>query len=104
MRILGPTLDNAIPGSDVMQQIVAKGMNDLVPQRLGNSKHAAVDHRPRRRRPYGFHMANITAEPAEDLSTLQGRRCCCQRRISRWNHRAPDELRKMVDIRQAQLI
>src|SRR5690242_5064495 len=87
-----------------MQQIVAKRMDDFIPQGLRDCKRAAVDHRSGRRGGDGFHMADITTEPPEYFSTLFGCGGRGERFVSRWDHCAAYELSKVVDVSQAKLI
>ena len=47
--ILRPGLDDAVAGLDVMQQKVAKGMDDLVAERRWYREGASIDQRARRR-------------------------------------------------------
>src|SRR5260370_1062334 len=79
-------------------------MDDLIPQSVWNNKHATIDHRPRRGRGNGFHMANTATDAPEKLSAShscggRGKRC-----VSRWNHSAAYELSKVVDVCQTKII
>src|ERR1700758_1723705 len=75
--ILRPGLDDAVAGLDVMQQKVAKGMDDLVAERHWYREGAAIDHRAWRRGRDGLNMTDIAADPLEqcltDLSIGAGR-------------------------------
>src|SRR5580692_1958659 len=87
-----------------MQQKVTERMDDFIPKSLWNSKHATIDNCPWRGRGDGLHMANTTTDPTEECLTLYGCGGCGKRRVSRWNHRAPHELSKVVDVSQAKVI
>jgi len=65
-----------------MDQEVTKRMNYFIPQSLWNRKHTTIDNRPCRSRRYGFHLANITTDPPEEFSTLQGCRCRSERGVA----------------------
>src|ERR1700730_8037533 len=66
-RVLRRILDDAVAGFDVVQQEVAVGMNDLMPQSLRNSERSAVDDRPRWGRNNGADMASGAANPLEQV-------------------------------------
>src|SRR6201997_2772697 len=98
--ILRPSLDDAVAGLDVMQQKVAKGMDDLVAQRRWYREGPAIDPRARRRRRDGRNMTVTAANPLEQ--PLTGLGICAGRQfgITRRGLRPADKLRKMVDIGQ----
>src|SRR5260370_31431757 len=87
-----------------MQQKVAEGMDDLVPQRVWDNKHAAIDHSPCGSRGNGLDMADTAADPTEKVCASYGCGGCGERCVSRWSHRAAYELSKVVDVSQAKVI
>src|ERR1700739_4595838 len=87
-----------------MEQEVAKGVNYFTPQRLRNREHATIDDRPYRSRRHRFDVANITTDPPEKLSTLQGCWRCSKHCVAWWNHRAAYELSKVVDVSQPKAV
>src|ERR1700677_545961 len=87
-----------------MQQEIAKGMDDFIPESLWNGKHATIDNGSWRGRCDGLHMANAATAPGEENAAFQGRGCRGKPRISRWNQSAAYELSKVVDVSQAKLI
>ncbi len=102
--ILRARLDDTVAGLDVMQQEVAVGVNDLVPQRPGDGESAAVDHRARRCRRNGRDVTRRAAGFLEQ--SLAGARLGCrlQHRIARRHFGAADELRKVIDVSQAKAV
>ena len=98
--ILRPGLDDAVAGLDVMQQKVAKGMDDLVAERRWYREGPAIDHRARRRGRDGLNMTDIAADPLEQCLSGLGIGAGRQLGIARRRIRAADELSKVVDIGQ----
>ena len=73
-RIRWAALQDAITGPDIVQQIVAIWMNDLVTKGLGNRERAAVDNRTGRRGHDRRHVARGTANsPKDHLPSFGGR-------------------------------
>src|SRR3974390_3260431 len=60
------SLHNTVAGANVMEQVVAEGMDDLVSQGIRNSIVALVDRRAGGGSHDRFHMANLTANPFEE--------------------------------------
>src|SRR5260370_5907958 len=87
-----------------MQQKVAEGMDDLIPQSVRNNKHAAIDNRPCRSCGNGLDMANTATDPTEKFSASYGCGCRGKRGVAGWNHLAAYELSKVVDVSQAKVI
>jgi hypothetical protein len=98
--ILRPGLDDAVAGLDVMQQKVAKGMDDLVAERCRHGKGPAIDRRARRRRRDGLDMTDIAADPLEQHLPGLGIRAGRQVGVTRRGLRPADELSEVVDIGQ----
>ena len=98
--ILRPGLDDAVAGLDVMQQKVAKGMDDLVAERRWYREGPAIDQRARGRRGDVLNMTGIAADPLEQCLTGLGIGAGRQFGIARRRLRATDELGKVVDIGQ----
>ena len=96
--ILRPGLDDAVAGLDVMQQKVAKGMDDLVAQRRWYREGPAIYQHARRRRRDGRNMTVTAANPLEQPLTGLGVGASRQFGIARRRLRAADELSKVVDI------
>src|SRR5204863_8575016 len=96
--------DKPITSSDVMQQEIAKRMDDFISEGLWNNKHAPVNDGPCRGRGNGFNMANTTTDPHEKFSASYGGGGRSKRCVSRWNHRAAYELSKVVDVSHAKVI
>ena len=76
--ILRPGLDDAIAGLDVVQQKVAKGMDDLVAERRWYRKGPAIDQRARWCRRDGLNMTDIATDDLEQSLTGQGIGAGCQ--------------------------
>src|SRR5579863_6928496 len=87
-----------------MQQEVAKWVNYFIPQGLRNSEHATVNDRPGRSRSDRFDVADITTDLPEQCSTFQGCWRCSKHCVAWWDHCAPYELSKVVDISQAKVV
>jgi hypothetical protein len=98
--ILRPGLDDAVAGLDVMQQKVAKGMDDLVAERRWYREGPAIDRRARRRGRDLLNMTDIAADPLEQCLTGMGISTGRQFGIARRRLRAANELSKVVDIGQ----
>src|SRR5882672_6694170 len=71
----GAVLDNAISGSDVMQQEIAEGVDHLPTKSIRHSKGSTVDHRAGGRGGDGSDMAGCTTDLGENL--LSGLRIGC---------------------------
>lgn len=56
-RVLGRVLDDAVAGSDFMQEEIPVGMDDLVAQSIGYGESPSIDHGSRRSRDDGADMA-----------------------------------------------
>ena len=102
--VLRSNLNYSIACANVMQQEVSEGMDDFVPQSDWNRKHAPIHNGSGGSCDNGFHMAGAAAEPVEQSMTALGRRSRSKRYVSRWNHCAPHELSKVVDVSQAKAI
>src|SRR5690242_18926504 len=97
-------MDNPISCYGVMQQKVAEGMDDFVPQGVWNGKHAAIYNRP-----YGscgdrFHRADTATNAAEKSSASHGQGICGEGYLAGWSHRAADDFSKVVAVREAKFI
>jgi len=97
-------LHDAIAGLDVVKQEIAVGVNDFVAQSFGDGEQAAIDDRSGCGRDDGPYVAGAAAEPFEkDLPGLR-RGSLCQGRIPRRHFGSANELREMIDVRQAQIV
>src|SRR6267378_1401239 len=67
--ILRTVLDNSIARTEVVQQEIAEGMNDLVPEGIRNSESATIQHRPRRGGRDGSNVTRGATDLEEDLLT-----------------------------------
>src|SRR6266404_5914892 len=97
-RFLPTILNDAVSGSDVMQQKVAERMNDLVPERLWHGQSAAVDQRVRRGRHNGAHVTNAAANGFKHVRPLLSVRSDGNRQIPRRCLRGAQKTSKSVDV------
>ena len=87
-----------------MEQEIAEGMNDLVPQRFWNSKGSTVDNRSRRSSDHRGHVANVALGFRKYRFPRLDFRLPQNRGVTRRHHSSANELREMVDCEQAGLI
>src|SRR4029077_14733901 len=97
-------LDNAIAGSNVMEQKIAEWVNDLVAKCLRYCERSAIDGSSRRSGDDGADVAGGATDRFKDLFARLGNGGCSESRVARWNLRASDELSEVVDIRQAKIV
>src|ERR1700756_2281500 len=74
--ILRWILNDAVAGSNVVEQEIAVRMNDLIPQRLGHGESSAVNDRSRRSGNDGTDMASGTADALKQILARLRRRGC----------------------------
>src|SRR6202035_75502 len=102
--VLRTRLYDSITCFDVMQQEVTVWMNDLVTQAGGHDIRSAVDHCSGRGGGDRSNMAGAAADAGEQLLSRAGgggiRKDC----IARWHLRAADELRKMIDVGEPEIV
>src|SRR6266403_1061616 len=103
-RILRPRLYDSITCFDVMQQEVAIWMNDLVAQRLGYEERPAINGRSWTGRGDRRYVTGTAAGAGEQAFSGKSGRGGCEDCIARGHLRAPDELRKMIDIGEAEIV
>lgn len=87
-----------------MEQEVAEGMNDLVTQRFWNRKDPTVDRRPRRSSDHRGYVADAALSFRKDRFSGLDIGLPQNRRVTRRHHSPANELREMVDCKQAGLI
>src|SRR4029077_12170206 len=90
--ILRWILNDAVAGSNVVEQEIAVRMNNLVPQRLRHGERSPIDHRPRSSGNDGTDMAGGTADALKQILPRLGSRGCREGRVARRNLCAADEL------------
>ncbi len=96
-RILRPGLENPVTGPHIVQEEVAKRMNNLVPQGIGDRKHPAIHNRSSGKRCHRFNMADVTANIFEELLTGLRTRCCSEGEIPRRYFGTPDKRCEVID-------
>src|SRR5258707_7546032 len=67
--VLGTVLDDSIARAEVVQQEIAKGMNDLVSEGIRNSERAAIQHRSCWDGRDGSNVTSGATDLEEDLLT-----------------------------------
>src|ERR1700732_662862 len=102
--ILRPRLYDSITCFDVMQQEVAVGMNDLVAQRLGYDERSAINDCSGTGRGDRRNMAGAAADAGEQAFSNENGGSFRQDCIAGGYLGAPDELRKMIDIGEAEIV
>ena len=102
--VLRSYLNNAIPGTHIMEQEVAKRMNDLAPQGVRDGEGPAIDHGSGRSGDDGTDMADAALNLGKELLTGFNFRLAGQHIIARWNQGAADELGKVVNSKQTRLV
>src|SRR5215469_16218544 len=71
--------DDAVAGSDIVEQEVTVGIKSLVAERFGNGEFSAIHRRSRRCRGYRGDMANGTADLGEErFASLGGAVAACR--------------------------
>jgi hypothetical protein len=98
--VLRGILYDTITRSHVMEQEVAEGMNDLVPQSFGNGKLSAVDDRPRGSGGDGWDVAGTALDLLEESFPSLSSCGRSEGRIARRHFGSANELRKVVDVSQ----
>src|SRR2546429_3546488 len=79
-------------------------MDDLVAQGLGHGEGSSIDHGSRGSGDDGADMAGNAADSLEQLLPRWRGRRCSQRRVPWRSFRAADELSKVVDVCQADIV
>jgi hypothetical protein len=102
--VLRSYLNNAVAGSHIMEQEIAKRMNNLAPQGVRNGEGPAVDHGTGRSGDDGTDMADAALNLGKELLTGFDFRLAGQHMIPRWNQGAADELGKVVNSKQTRFI
>src|SRR5437016_621121 len=102
--VLRPRLYDSITCFDVMQQEVAVWMNDLVAQRLGYDERSAINDRSGTGRGDRRNMARAAADAGEQTFSSENGGSLREDCIAGRHLRAPDELRKMIDIGEAEIV
>src|SRR4029077_6439648 len=95
--ILRTSLNNAIAGTHIMEQEVAKRMNDLAPQSVRNGEGTPIDHSSRGSGDYGPNVADAALNLRKELLPGFNFRLAGEHMIPRWNQGAADELGKVVN-------
>src|SRR5579859_6702524 len=102
--VLRAGLHNSVSGAHVVQQEVAKGMNDFVAERIGNGELAAIDLCTRRSGCNGRYMANGAAKFMKRSFAGLRRWSRGQGRIARRSHGAANKLGKVVNVCQSKAV
>jgi hypothetical protein len=99
-----PGLYDAVPRPNVMQEEIPERVDDLVPERGRDRIRPAIDNSSWRGCDHRRHMANRAADVFEELGAslrIQGLR---EIRLAGRRHGSADELRKVIDIGQAEIV
>ena len=102
--VLRGILDDAVAGTDVVEQEVAVGMDDFVAERIGDGERSAIDDRSGGSRDDAADVAGGTADVFEHSLALLSRRGCGESCVSRGDLGAADELGEVVDVGEAEVI
>src|SRR5271156_3047680 len=93
------SLNDAVARPYIVQEEIAEGGNDLASQGLGYRKDPAIHHGSSGSCCYGSNVAGAALKLFEKVQTLPGVGRRRQNGVTRRNPGAPDELRKVVNIR-----
>ncbi len=96
-RVLRPGLENPVTSPHIVQEEIAKRMNNLITQGIGHRKHPAIHHRSSGKRCHRFNMADVAANTFEELLTGLRIRCRSEGEIPRRRLGPPDKRRKVID-------
>ena len=96
--VLGTVLDDSIASPEVVQQEIAEGMNDLVPEGIRNSESASIEHRSCRGGCDGSNVTGGATDLEEDLLTGLCVGSGEQSGIDRRSFCSSHERRKLVDV------
>ena len=86
-----------------MEQEVSVRVNDLVAQGRRNCVRSTVDHRTGGRSNDSCDMTDTAADILKQSRADLRVHCLRERRVARWNLGAANELREMIDVRQADI-
>ena len=102
--VLRGILYDTITCSHVMQQEVAEWMNDFIPQGVGHGEGSTIYYCSRGSGGDRFDVAGIATDLLEE--SLAGLSGCgrCEGRIARRHFGSANELRKVVDVGQAEIV